>query len=289
MDNELELMSGLLFSYRILQYPEPGTNVGNVEFYSLPSLCNKEALSLYYPTPMPIKKRSTNIPKKNVRIALGQILPLNPTDENDQEFLQYLTDEASGSVKKGNDLTAASLSDSIGFMLIDFGYCETQEQVQETCEQIASAWDTIVHPPPPPPPEDDKDLEDEEEDEEEEAADAVTHAGDCEMCLRPMPLTFHHLIPKMTHKKMVKRGVVTKEEALTRGAYLCRPCHSAVHRTFPHMELALHYDTVEKLMKDEKIQKWVQYAEKQRVVAKNHIKNGLRYRRRFPSISVLLF
>ncbi|RUP43066.1 hypothetical protein BC936DRAFT_137676 [Jimgerdemannia flammicorona] len=233
-------------------------------------------------TTMPMKKRTNNIPKKNVKLALSQILPLNPAEENDQDLLQYLTDEVSGSVKKGDNLTATSLIDSIGPILLDFGYCETQEQIDETCEQIASAWDVIVHPPPPPEDDpEDAEGEGEEGDEEDaaDAADAIDHTGDCEMCLRPMPLTFHHLIPKMTHKKLIKRGLVAKEEALTRGAYLCRPCHSAVHRTFPHMELSLKYNTVEKLMEDERIQKWVRYAEKQRVVAKNHIINGLRYRR----------
>ncbi|KAI9012268.1 hypothetical protein DFJ74DRAFT_710263 [Hyaloraphidium curvatum] len=89
--------------------------------------------------------------------------------------------------------------------------------------------------------------------------------GYCELCARgPMRLTFHHLIPKKTHKKLLKRGIFSKSD-LARGAALCRPCHSAVHRLHPHEDLALNYNTVELLLADPEVQRWVAYAGKQKI------------------------
>merc|ERR1712070_141069 len=37
---------------------------------------------------------------------------------------------------------------------------------------------------------------------------------------------------------------------------ICRQCHSTVHRTHTNMELALNYNSIEKLLEDEKISKF---------------------------------
>ncbi|KAJ3293558.1 hypothetical protein HK104_004373 [Borealophlyctis nickersoniae] len=119
-------------------------------------------------------------------------------------------------------------------------------------------------------------------DSEEELSDHPTSspvAGVCELCERPMPLTFHHLIPRATHKKLLKRGLFTKQEMCTRGVMLCRPCHSAVHRQFDHLTLALEYNSIEKLLEHEGIIKWAAYASKQRCVRRDHALRGLKYGR----------
>jgi hypothetical protein len=78
----------------------------------------------------------------------------------------------------------------------------------------------------------------------------------CEICGRDwIDLTFHHLIPRFVHAKAVKRGWHTEDE-LQSGAWLCRACHSFVHRVANHEELAREYYTVEKLLEREDVRKF---------------------------------
>jgi uncharacterized Fe-S cluster-containing MiaB family protein len=80
-----------------------------------------------------------------------------------------------------------------------------------------------------------------------------------------MPLTFHHLIPKTTHKRMLKRNLFEKKE-LQRGIDVCRPCHNALHKLIDEFTMAEKYNTLELLLEHEGVQKWIPYAEKQKVV-----------------------
>ena len=89
----------------------------------------------------------------------------------------------------------------------------------------------------------------------------------CELCEREMPLTFHHLIPKEEAARY--RDKVPKEE-LARGSHVCRPCHSAIHRTYTNAQLAASYRTIERLLDESDettlpLRRWVQYAARQRV------------------------
>lgn len=70
--------------------------------------------------------------------------------------------------------------------------------------------------------------------------------GECEMCERFMPLTKHHLIPRMMHNRMRKHGY--DRALLNQTADICRPCHNAVHRCYTEKELAMEFNTIEKLM-----------------------------------------
>ncbi|ROV98765.1 hypothetical protein VMCG_06709 [Cytospora schulzeri] len=85
-------------------------------------------------------------------------------------------------------------------------------------------------------------------------------ATDCEICGRDwVPLTYHHLIPRFVHAKAVKRGW-HQEVDLQNVAWLCRACHSFVHRFAGHEELARKFFSIEKLLEQEEIQsfaKWV--------------------------------
>lgn len=95
---------------------------------------------------------------------------------------------------------------------------------------ILTTYLTTVTAPPPPP--------------------SATRASttDCEICGRDwVPLTYHHLIPRMVHAKAVKRGW-HREEDLAAVAWLCRACHSFVHRLAGHEELAREYYTAERLL-----------------------------------------
>jgi hypothetical protein len=110
-----------------------------------------------------------------------------------------------------------------------------------------------------------------------------TRTAECEMCDREVPLTYHHLIPRSTHAKVLKKGW-HHESMLNSVAWLCRyvmcqvsfvtvidgplpyyrPCHSAVHHAEPNDVLAKEYYTVDLLLEREDLQKWTKYISKQR-------------------------
>ncbi|KAK1917144.1 hypothetical protein P3342_011989 [Pyrenophora teres f. teres] len=72
-----------------------------------------------------------------------------------------------------------------------------------------------------------------------------TRTTACELCSRDwVPLTYHHLIPKQAHARVLKRGWHT-EDKLNSVAWLCRACHSFVHRLAGNEELAKSFYTVE--------------------------------------------
>ena len=83
-----------------------------------------------------------------------------------------------------------------------------------------------------------------------------TRATACEICERDwIPLTYHHLIPRGVHAKVIKRGW-HEEWMLNSVAWLCRACHSFVHRMASNEELAREYYTVEKILDREDVQNW---------------------------------
>ncbi|KAL1654444.1 hypothetical protein SLS61_003045 [Didymella pomorum] len=74
---------------------------------------------------------------------------------------------------------------------------------------------------------------------------ATTRTTKCELCERDwVPLTYHHLIPKSTHDRVRKR-VWHDEDVLNSVAWLCRACHSFVHRMASNEQLARYYYTVD--------------------------------------------
>ena len=88
---------------------------------------------------------------------------------------------------------------------------------------------------------------------------------ECEICARGddvVNLTYHHLIPRSTHA-LVRKRALHPEERLQAVAWLCRPCHSMVHRVASNEELARTWYTVEKLLEREDVQRWRTWASKQ--------------------------
>ncbi|KAM5536443.1 hypothetical protein V8D89_009879 [Ganoderma adspersum] len=90
-----------------------------------------------------------------------------------------------------------------------------------------------------------------------------TRTTECEICEREVPLTYHHLIPREVHDK-VRKKKWHPEAMLNSVAWLCRPCHSAVHGVASNEVLAREFYTVKLLLAREDIQKWRKYAAKQR-------------------------
>lgn len=84
----------------------------------------------------------------------------------------------------------------------------------------------------------------------------------CEICDRTqLPLTYHHLVPREMHERVLKRGWHS-EWQLNKVAWLCRACHSFVHRVATNEELARSYFSIDLLLEREDIQKWASWASK---------------------------
>lgn len=113
----------------------------------------------------------------------------------------------------------------------------------------------------------------EEEDSEEELKNGV-----CLICEREMPLTFHHLIPKSTHKKMIKQHGYTKLYLNTHGIDICRPCHSQIHRLIPLDDMAMEYNTLEKVLSHSGVQSWIPWIRKQKRTSRNDRRTLVQHR-----------
>jgi len=91
-----------------------------------------------------------------------------------------------------------------------------------------------------------------------------TRREECEICERHIHrITYHHLIPRSTHSKILQRKWHPAER-LNAVAWLCRDCHSTVHHVASNEDLARYFYTVDKLLEREDIQKWRSWASKQR-------------------------
>ncbi|EXJ59588.1 hypothetical protein A1O7_03734 [Cladophialophora yegresii CBS 114405] len=91
-----------------------------------------------------------------------------------------------------------------------------------------------------------------------------TRTDACEICEREwVPMTYHHLIPKQVHAKVLKRNW-HDEHQLNSVAWLCRACHSFVHRMASNEELARDWYTVDLICQREDVQKWAQWVRRVR-------------------------
>jgi hypothetical protein len=101
--------------------------------------------------------------------------------------------------------------------------------------------------------------------------------SECEMCSRNMKLTFHHLIPKQLHSRYIKKRRLPnnlKHDAATMkieeflkvyGIHVCRPCHSSIHRCYDNKVLAEEYNTLDRIMEDDKLKAWADFHEGKRI------------------------
>ena len=78
--------------------------------------------------------------------------------------------------------------------------------------------------------------------------------GVCPLCKRDMiegrSINEHHFIPKLKGGKAVDKKTLHKV------------CHDFLHRTFTESELAKYYNTPEKCLADESIQKYMKWLSK---------------------------
>ena len=149
----------------------------------------------------------------------------------------------------GSDVASflSNLDPSVPESLTTYGIIDGVTQgAPELLAPVMTEFVTTATAPPPPP-----------------KATKSAAAG-CELCGRDwIPLTYHHLIPRFVHEKAVKRGWHRPED-LDNVAWLCRLCHSFVHRFASHEELARHYYTIEMLLEEEEVVRFAQYASRVR-------------------------
>lgn len=80
----------------------------------------------------------------------------------------------------------------------------------------------------------------------------------CELCGREVKnLTVHHLVPKSQGKR---RGLKSGELPT---AMLCAACHRQLHVLFSNHELERRYHSIEELRRQENVQKFVAWIQKQ--------------------------
>lgn len=85
----------------------------------------------------------------------------------------------------------------------------------------------------------------------------------CPLCKREVPLTFHHLIPRKVHRRNHFKKHYDKE-TLNQGIYICRPCHSGIHKYYDEMQLAKDFNTLDALQQDPDLQKHFSWVAKQK-------------------------
>lgn len=129
----------------------------------------------------------------------------------------------------------APLPPSIEESLSTYAYLRPAQTLAEFLTPILTSFvATLIAPPPPP-------------------SQTKELATECEICSREhIPLTYHHLIPRSVHAKVLKRGWHT-EDRLNDVAWLCRACHSFVHSCASNEELAREWFTVERLLEREDV------------------------------------
>ncbi|KAL0484590.1 hypothetical protein AKO1_011611 [Acrasis kona] len=189
----------------------------------------------------------------NIDRIKNVILEEQPQLKDDEDTTLFLSEEIFRD-KSRSLQSPQTLVEAIGEHLINFGVCTDEKDVNFVCETLFEELS--------------KEVPEEEDDDEGYNSDRTYDDGECILCERVMPLTFHHLIPRCTHKKVNKHGEFTKKE-LNRGIMVCRPCHSALHRFIDEDTMANDYNTLDRLLEHENVQSWIPYASKLKEVSKS--------------------
>ena len=138
------------------------------------------------------------------------------------------------------ELAVGSLPPNISDSLCSYGFIDEASDLDRFLDPVLTSYVTAVTAAP------------------SEYTPAVTASRPpgCELRAREhVPLTYHHLIPRQSHPKAIKRGW-HKEWELNKVAWLCRACHSYIHKVASNDDLARDFYDVEFLMQREDVQKF---------------------------------
>ena len=101
----------------------------------------------------------------------------------------------------------------------------------------------------------------------------------CEICLRELPLTKHHLIPVTRHKNKKTRKRHTKER-MQEVIMVCRQCHSQLHALISEKEMDEVYNTLDNLLGHEEVAKFTEWIRKRQPNKRIRVKRPRERRRR---------
>mmetsp|Transcript_46009 Transcript_46009/g.59105 ORF Transcript_46009/g.59105 Transcript_46009/m.59105 type:complete len:201 (+) Transcript_46009:33-635(+) len=97
--------------------------------------------------------------------------------------------------------------------------------------------------------------------------------GTCDLCERLVNRTFHHLVPKETHNRYLRKGKLptnledqgecTRHWLNSHGLMVCGPCHNAIHNAERNETLAEAYNTLERVLDHPKIFAFAKYNSRQ--------------------------
>ncbi|KAK2870566.1 hypothetical protein FQN49_003095 [Arthroderma sp. PD_2] len=165
-----------------------------------------------------------------------QTLSFNATQASPSLAETYTGDISRATIDFLTSLVDPSVPDS----LVTYGLMSESSDLTTVLSSIFAEYSSAVTAKPPP--------------------FNATRKSACEICERDwIPLTYHHLIPRAIHSKALKRGW-HKECDLNRVAWLCRSCHSYVHRMASNEELARDWYMVEAILEREDTQEWAKWA-----------------------------
>jgi hypothetical protein len=83
----------------------------------------------------------------------------------------------------------------------------------------------------------------------------------CELCGCEPARSFHHLIPRTTHRNKWFKKKFRRDE-LQAGLHLCGPCHDLLHQLFEAKELGREFNTREKLAAHPEVAKYLAWRKK---------------------------
>ena len=195
-----------------------------------------------------------------VELVMASARSTETVAEVDAALLCYVAETVAAYVEEGEVVTqveARGIFQDAGLGEGEGGAID-ESDLQDICATI----EVLTRGEPP-----------EDEDEDEEVDD-----GSCEMCERFVKRTFHHLVPKETHGRFLKRKAlpanpgcdVAPNAECTRlwlnryGAKVCRACHWAIHQAEPNQTLAEEYNTLQRLLSHPKIFAFAKYNSKRK-------------------------
>lgn len=90
----------------------------------------------------------------------------------------------------------------------------------------------------------------------------------CELCGRDDTyLNFHHLIPRFVHGKGKFERQYEKDYMKHYGVWICKfGCHKTLHEFFSEKELAENFNSIDKILVNEKFQAYLKWYKKQKYV-----------------------
>lgn len=75
-------------------------------------------------------------------------------------------------------------------------------------------------------------------------------------------INFHHFIPKSFHNNKKIMKLYEQDYLNNYGVNLCLSCHNKLHSCIEEKEMAFEFNTIEKILTIEEIQKWIDWKHK---------------------------